>query len=159
MILIPHRRSSATLRWNAGCRASAVFGQGTAMIGRPSPTASFSRPSASVSLMPWASLLTVLKVAGAITNASAGGSTSGSAGSLYRVRTGCPVSSTRCATFRNLAPAGVVITQTSQPCCWAAEVNPASSAAGLPPDATTYRTGYSAVMRTSCASGLVHEPP
>ena len=46
-----------------------------------------SRPSASVSLMPYAHLLIVLNVAGATTIASGGGSTSGSSGRLYSDRT------------------------------------------------------------------------
>jgi hypothetical protein len=60
---------------------------GNATTGRCLPIASVKRPSARVSLMPAAHLLIVLKVAGATTMASGGGSTSGC---LYSERTGCP---------------------------------------------------------------------
>ncbi len=80
----PHSQDSivAMLVTNAGWRASVWFGNGTAMIGKPVPTTSLSSPSARVSEMPAVSLLIVLKVAGATTNASGGGRTSGSSGRL-----------------------------------------------------------------------------
>ena len=93
MTVIPQPRSVAMLRPNAGWRARATFGHGTVTIGSPRPVASLSRPSASVSLIPAAHLLMVLKVAGAAANALAGGRTSGASGSLKLVRTGWPVSS------------------------------------------------------------------
>lgn len=96
-----------------------------------------SRPSATVSLMPQASLLTVLKVAGATTIVVAGGSTSGSPGCLYWTRTGWPVSSASWAMSRNLAPSGVAMTAVSQPWSWAKQTKSASWAAGGPPQAMT----------------------
>ena len=82
MTLTPQSRSVEMLRPNAGWRARATFGQGTVTIGRPRPIASLSSPSASVSLIPAAHLLMVLKVAGAAANALAGGKISGASGSL-----------------------------------------------------------------------------
>jgi hypothetical protein len=57
--------------------------QGTATIGIRRPVYSQSSPTASVSVMPSAHLLSVLKVAGKATTASARGRTSGSSGCLY----------------------------------------------------------------------------
>src|SRR6202012_1704513 len=111
----PQSRRAPRLRTKAGWAASAAFGHGTTIIGRPSPTASLSRPRASVSLMPWAHLLTVLNVAGAAARGSGGGSRSGSSGRLYRVRTGWPVRPARFPASRNLSPSGVAITHTFQP--------------------------------------------
>lgn len=78
----PHSRRKATLRANAECLARTAFGLGTAATGAPLHSASFSRPSASVSLMPVARLFSVLNVHGATVNASAWGRTSGSSGRL-----------------------------------------------------------------------------
>src|SRR5215471_7985481 len=140
MTVTPQSRSVEMLRPNAGWRARATFGQGTVTIGRPRPIASFSSPSASVSLIPAAHLLMVLKVAGTAAKASAGGKTSGASGSLKLVRTGWPVSAVSWAISRNLAPSGVVITQVSQPAVRAG-ISAGSSRAGAAPDATTYSTG------------------
>jgi hypothetical protein len=52
MTRTPHPARVAMLRRNTGWRARAAFGQGAAAIGRPRPIASFSMPSASVSLIP-----------------------------------------------------------------------------------------------------------
>src|SRR5579872_258650 len=141
MTRTPQSRSAARLRRNAGWRASGALGHGTAAIGRSRPSASQSRPRASVSLIPSAHLFTVLKLAGATTNASAGGSTSGSSAPLYWLRTGWPVSSVSREVSRNFMPSGVAITHTSQPCSWAEPANSGSCRAGGPPQATTYRTG------------------
>src|SRR5262249_52794632 len=147
MTRTPHSARIVMLRWNTGCAASGALVQGTAASGRPSPTASLSSPSASVSLIPWAHLLTVLNVAGAITIASAGGRASGSAGSLYSLRTGWPVRSSSAAASRNFMPYGVAITHTSQPCSWAKPTKDGSWSAGGAPQAMTYRTGR------GCAAG------
>jgi hypothetical protein len=81
--------------------------------------ASVSSPSARVSLIPAAHLLIVLKVAGATTMASGGGSTAASSGCLYCDRTGWPVAASRAAWSMKLRPLGVAITHTSQPSAWA----------------------------------------
>src|SRR5262249_36545883 len=125
----------------------ATFGQGTVTIGRPRPVASLSRPSASVSLIPAAHLLMVLKVAGAAANALAGGRTSGGAGSLKLVRAGWPVRSVVRARAENRAPSGVVITHVSQSPV-RAEISAGRSRAGAAPDTTTYSTG----RHSTCAS-------
>src|SRR5215467_8668572 len=140
MTLTPQSRSVEMLRPNAGWRARAAFGQGTATIGRPWPIASLSSPSARVSLIPAAHLLMVLKVAGAAANAVAGGKTSGASGSLKLSRTGWPVSSATRETSKNREPSGVVITQVSQSSV-RAEISAGSSRAGAAPDTTTYSTG------------------
>src|SRR5215510_2995524 len=147
MTVIPQPRSVARLRPNAGCRARATFGQGTVTMGRPRPVASLSSPSASVSLIPAAHLLMVLKVAGAAAKALAGGKTSGASGSLKLMRTGWPVSSVTRAMSKNRTPSGVVITQVSQSAV-RAEISAGSSRAGAAPDAITYSTG----RRSNCAS-------
>src|SRR5215831_3644928 len=147
MTVSPQPRSVATLRPNAGCRARAAFGHGTVTIGRPRPIASLSSPSASVSLIPAAHLLMVLKVAGAAANALAGGRTSGASGSLKLVRTGWPVSSVTRATSKNRAPSGVVITHVSQSPV-RAEISAGRPRAGAAPDTTTYSTG----RHSTCAS-------
>ena len=136
MTLTPHSRSVEMLRPNAGWRARAAFGHGTVTIGRLRPVASLSSPSASVSLIPAAHLLMVLKVAGAAANALAGGKTSGASGSLKLERTGWPVSSTTRETSKNREPSGVVITQVSQSSL-RARISAGSSRAGAAPDATT----------------------
>ena len=81
----PFSRRNATLRANARCLASVMFGLGTAAIGCPAASPSLSSPRARVSLMPFAHLLIVLNVAGATTNASGGnGRTSGSSAACSR---------------------------------------------------------------------------
>jgi hypothetical protein len=124
-------------------------------IGRPRPVASLSSPSASVSLIPAAHLLMVLKVAGAAANALAGGKTSGASGSLKLERTGWPVSSTTRETSKNCEPSGVVITQVSQSSL-RAQMSAGSSRAGAAPDAITYSTGR---RFTRASSGCAYEPP
>ena len=77
----------------AGWRTRPSVGtQGIVMIGVPSPICSHKIPRASVSVMPCAHLLIVLKVAGATTMALALGMLSGSVGCLYSLRIGWPVS-------------------------------------------------------------------
>ena len=120
------------------------------MIGRPKPTASFTSPRASVSLIPPASLLIVLNVAGAITNASGGGNTSGSSGCLKCTRTGWPVSSASWPTSRNLVPSGVTITHTSQSWPCAKRTNSGNCPAGRPPQAMTYSTGRAWLITNTC---------
>ena len=142
MTRIPHPRSVLTLRPKAGCLARAAFGQGTVTIGRPRPIASFSSPSARVSLIPAAHLLIVLNVAGAAAKALAGGRTSGASGSLKLVRTGWPVISATRPASKNLEPSGVVMTQVSQSPVRSA-TSAGSSRAGAAPEATTYNTGRS----------------
>src|SRR5215472_1357471 len=155
MTLTPQPRSVEMLRPNAGWRAKAAFGQGTVTIGRPRPVASLSSPSASVSLIPAAHLLTVLKVAGAAADASAGGKTSGASGSLKLERTGWPVSFVTRETSKNREPSGVVITQVSHSSV-RVEISAGSSRAGAAPEAITYSTG----RRFTCASfGPGYEPP
>ena len=88
----PAARSVSTCPAKAGWLAWAALRWGRAATGSRSPIASVIRPRASVSLMPSAHLAIVLEVAGVTSMASAGGSTSGSPGSLYWLLTGCPVS-------------------------------------------------------------------
>ncbi len=59
-------------------------------MGLCSPVYSANRPSANVSLMPNAHLLSVLNVAGKTMTASAGGKRSGSSGCLYALRESAP---------------------------------------------------------------------
>ncbi len=121
--------------WPARCSARAP----RRLAGRP--TASLSRPSARVSLMPWTHLLIVLKVAGTTITASRAGRMSGSSGRLYRSRTGCPVSPATFPSSRNFMPSGVATTHTSHPCSWASRTNPGSWLAGGAPHAMMYSTG------------------
>ena len=73
---------------NAGCAACARLVNGIATMGSRLPIASTRMPSGSVSQIPAAHLLIVFTVAGATMIASGGGSTSGSPGFLYSLRTG-----------------------------------------------------------------------
>jgi hypothetical protein len=125
---------------NAGCAAIAELVYGIAMIGMPSPIASITRPSARVSARPAAHLLMVLTVAGATMIAEGGGSTSGSPGFLYRVRTGCPVRAARPGTSMNFSPSGVQMTHTFQPRPWARSTSRPTSRAGGEPQTIAYRT-------------------
>ncbi len=84
----PHEVSLARLSANAGCAACAALVHGTATTGSLSPKDSTRMPSGNVSQMPAAHLLIVFTVAGATMIASGGGSTSGSPGFLYSLRTG-----------------------------------------------------------------------
>lgn len=76
------------MRVKDGWRACAAFKKGSAIVGVTRPMASVMMPRARLSLMPFAHLASVFDVAGATMMASAGGSTSGSPGCLYAVRTG-----------------------------------------------------------------------
>jgi hypothetical protein len=132
-----HDRSLPMFSANAGCAACAWLLDGSATIGSRFPIASTRMPSASVSQIPAAHLLTVFTVAGATITASGSGSTSGSPGFLYSLRTGCPVCRSSAAVSVNRRPDGVVSTHTSQPRRWARLTSWPTSAAGGAAQATT----------------------
>src|SRR5690242_9593822 len=89
-ICTPQSLKKSMLLKKAGwlSRPDAVSTHGTATTGIFRPIYSHNKPKASVSEIPSAHLLMVLKVAGKTTIASALGRTSGSSGRLYSARTG-----------------------------------------------------------------------
>ena len=126
---------------------------GKATIGRRFPMASVSSPRARVSLIPAAHLLIVLKVAGATTMASGGGSTSASSGCLYSERTGWPVVASRAAESMKLRALGVAITHTSQPSAWASSTKRSASWAGGAPQTIRYSTHGARPVRVASGDG------
>src|SRR5216683_4413312 len=104
------------------------------------PVYSHKRPSASVSEIPNAHLLMVLKVAGNTTMASARGKTSGSSGRLYWLRTGWPVSCVSRGISMNSVPCGVVMTHTFHPAACACTTKYGTSVAEDAAQLILYKT-------------------
>src|SRR5258708_12091451 len=100
-------------------------------------------PVASVSEMPNAHLLIVLKVAGKTTIASGQGKTSGSSGRLYSLRTGWPVTCSTRGISRNFVPCGVVMTHTFHPTACACLTKFGTSVAEDAAHAIVYSTPFS----------------
>src|SRR2546421_3225165 len=98
---------------NAEWRARLSDGtHGIATIGRPNPVYSHKIPTASVSAIPSAHLLSVLNVVGATMIALAFGRTRSSSGCLYSTCIGWPASSSSKDMLINLVACGVAITYT-----------------------------------------------
>ncbi len=133
---------------NCGCRTNAVFTHGMTASGVPLPMASAATPTTNRSVSPSAHALTVLNVAGATRIASATGHTSGSAGCLYRLRTGWPVSAARPSvpSASQWAAVGVRPRHTSQPRACASSITRATSKTGGAAEQSRYRVR---VMRHS----------
>jgi hypothetical protein len=77
-----------------------------------------SKPIAKLSACPCANLLTLLKVSGQASTASADGAAFPVPGILYSERTGSPVSRSSSAGSMNLVPSGVEKTATRHPAAW-----------------------------------------
>src|SRR5690349_8362556 len=100
-----------------------------------------------------ASLLTVLKVAGAAMTAVAlpADPARGSLGARCWLRTGLPVSDSILSGSRNGIAAGDATTNTDQPSAWASSMSWPTSAAGAAPHTTTHRVRNRASLVVTAA--------